>query len=183
MNRANQAGVVTVIADQLHIELWLLLLEQRGGAADCEFADAPRAEAASDDKPLGVSPSLQLLKSFEDGGEFLREFLNRALYDAGRFRGALDQKIIDLLSGDRVDVLAAKRVVGSFARDFAPFRQQLDERGFPSAIPDKAVFVFHFDIVTFNRHRRQGTGAVRKKSVLLGHERVPRVHKTTDLEP
>ena len=113
----------------------------------------------------------------------MREFLDRALYDAGRFRGALDQKITDLLSGDRVDVLAAKRVVGSFARDFAPFRQQLDERGFPSAIPDKAVFGFHFDIVTFNRHRRQGTGAVRKKSVLPGHERVPRVHKTTDLEP
>ena len=60
MDRADQAGLVGMVADRPQLDVVAVLaLEQHGGAADRELADAAGAQAAADRDPLAcrASPS------------------------------------------------------------------------------------------------------------------------------
>ncbi len=60
-------------------------LEDDGGAADRELADAALAQPAADHDALGVLPFLEPQEAPDHRRELLRELLDGALDDAGRF--------------------------------------------------------------------------------------------------
>ena len=117
MQAADQAGLVGVKADRHQIDLEILGLENDVGARDREFADPALPKAAADHDAFGVGPGLGLEKAPRHIGEFLGEFLDRAMHQ-GRGRDVVaDQRLVELALADRL---------GGFAR-------RADRRHFSSA--------------------------------------------------
>ena len=176
MNCADQARVIRIVADQRQVEIGVVGFQQHGGAADRQFADTPAAKAAADHQAFGVAPGLQLEEAPDHGVKLLREILDGALHHARRLGVALDQQFLKMLLGDLVGFLIAKGVGAAFAHHVAPLCQEVAEGAFVGAVADKALIVFHLDIVAFDGHRGQARGAMRqarRQSALIGHLKVP----------
>ena len=136
-------------------------LEDDRGAADRQLADAARAKAAADHDALGVAPGLELEEAADDQRELLGEILDRALHDAGRFRVALGQQLVELLLADVSSLgLLAERIVAVLAQRLAPVLEDVAERALAGAVAEEALVVLDFQIVAVDLDRRQASAAV-----------------------
>ena len=75
-----------------------------------------RAEAAANHDPFGIAPGLELEVAPDDERKLLREILDRALHDAGRFGIALGQQCVELLLADLLGRLVAEGIVAGLAQ-------------------------------------------------------------------
>ena len=160
MQAADQAGFVGVKADRHQVDLEVLGLEQDVGARDREFADPALPEAAADHDAFGVGPGLGLEKPPRHIGQFLREFLDRAVHQGGGVDVVADQRLVELGLADVLGGFLAERIVAVVLQGLAQRVQDLAERALAGAVAEKAVIVLELDIEAVDVHRRQTGRAV-----------------------
>ncbi len=160
MQAADQAGFIGIEADRHQVDLEVFGLEQDVGARDREFADPALPKTAADHDAFGVGPGLGLEKPPRHIGQFLREFLDRAVHQGGGVDVVTDQRLIQLGLGEVRGGLLAERIVAIVLQGLAQRIQDLAERALAGAIAEKAVIVLQFDIEAVHLHGRQTGRAV-----------------------
>ena len=160
MQAADQAGVIGIETDRHQIDLVALGLEDDVGARDRDLADPALAKAAADHDALGIGPGLGLEKAPGDIGQFLGEFLDRAVHQRRRHDIFADQRLVELALGDVPGGLLAERVVAVLLQRLAQGLQDFSEGALAGAVADKALIVLQFDIEAVDVYRRQTRGAV-----------------------
>lgn len=160
MQATDQASFIGVKADRHQIDLEPLRLEQDVGACDREFTDPALPKAAADNNAFGVGPGLGLEKTRRHIGQFLREFLDRAVHQGRRADVVAYQRLVERVLGDRFGGFIPQRVVAVFLQRFAQRIQYLAERALAGAIAEKTVVVFQLDIEAVHVYGGQTGGAV-----------------------
>ena len=155
MQAADQAGIVGMKADRHQIDLEAFGLEHDVGARDRDFADPALAKAAADHDALGIGPGLGLEKAPRHIGQFLREFLDRAMHQRRRHDVVADQRLVELALGDVLGGLLAERILAVLLQRLAQRVQDLAERALAGAVAEKALVVLQFDIEAVDVDRRQ----------------------------
>src|SRR6516165_12666135 len=134
MERADQTGIVGVIADRDKVDLEVLGLQDDLGARDRKLTQPAVAKAAADHDPLGLGPGLGLEKSPSNIGQFLRELLDRAMHDGGGLGIVAGQHLIQRLLADLLRGLVAERVLAGLAQRLAPAIENLAESTLRGAV-------------------------------------------------
>ena len=111
MQAADQAGFVGMKADRHQVDLELLGLEDDVGARDRKLADPALPKAAADHDALGVGPGLGLEEAPRHIGQFLGEFLDRAVHQRRGVDVVADQRLVELALADLVGGFVAERIV------------------------------------------------------------------------
>jgi hypothetical protein len=83
--------------DRQELNIDLVGFEDHCSTADHKLAHPARSKSSAHHDALCLLPILQLEKTTNDQGEFLREFLDGALNDPGRFPVAAGQELVELL--------------------------------------------------------------------------------------
>src|SRR3954471_9024928 len=146
MRRPDQAGVIRIVPDQLHIDGDGFAFEDHGAAADGELAHAPRTKTTADDNAFGVAPGLGLEKTADDCSELLGKFLDGALHDASSFRRAFGQDGIEVLLGYVLRRLVPQGVVVELAQGCPKPIKDLAEGTLTGFVPHKTVVVFDLKV-------------------------------------
>ena len=142
MSGADEAGFIGIFADDANLGFDVVGLQQRRGAADCEFADAAAAKAAADHHARCVLPAFELEKAPQYDRQFLRKRFDRALDDAGNLGVAAGEQRIELLFGDLARRFVAERVLANLSQWFAPIVDEFSERAFAGAVAHETFVVF-----------------------------------------
>ena len=160
MQAADQARFIRMKADRHQVDLEFLGLENDVGARDREFADPALPEAAADHDAFGIGPGLGLEKPPRHIGQFLGEFLDRAMHQGGGVDIVADQRLVEFALADVMRSLSCRadrrRCPSALRR---PSRISA-ERALAGAVAEKAVVVLQFDIEAVDLHRRQPGSAV-----------------------
>ena len=160
MQRADQAGVIGMKADRHQIDVEILRLEDDVGAGDGDLADPALPKAAADHDALGIGPRLGLQEPAGHIGQFLREFLDRAMHQGGSVDIVADQRLVEVALGDFVGGFLAQGIVAVFLQRLAQAVQDLAEGPLAGAVAEKALVVLQLDVETVDLDRRQAGGAV-----------------------
>ena len=118
------------------------------------------AKAAADHDAFGIGPGLGLEKALRHIGEFLREFLDRAMHQRGGVDVVADQRLVERALADGLGGFAAERILAVLLQRLAQAVQDLAERALAGAVAEKTVVVLQLDIEAVHVHRRQAGGAV-----------------------
>ena len=189
MQATDQPGIVGMKTDRHYIDLEILRPEDDFGTRDRELSELAIAKAAADHNAFGLGPGLGFQKPPRHIGELLCELLDRTMHDGRRFGVVADQDGIEGLLADLVGGLVAERVLAGFLQGFAPPVENLAERAFGGAIPEKAFVVLQFDVEAVDLHGRQTGRAVpgdaRRYYQFVGHLPLPRLDDpgTNEREP
>src|SRR4051812_38653238 len=160
VQRADQPGVVRMIADRLQLDLELLVLQDDLGAGDRELAEPGIAKAAAHHDAFGLGPRLGAQEAPGHMGKLLGKFLDRGMHH-GRGLGVVAHKDgIERLLADGLAILVSERILAGFAQRLAPAFQDLAEGAFGGAIAEEAVLVLELDVETVDLDRRQPRCAV-----------------------
>src|SRR3977135_2317288 len=160
MQAANQTGFIGVETERHQINLEVFGLEDDVGARDREFADPALAKAAADHDAFGVGPGFGPEKSARHMGQFLRELLDRAVYQCGGADVVADQGLVERGLGDGRSGFVAERILAAFLQRLAQRVQYLAEGALAGAVAQKALVVLQFEIIAVHVHRWQARGAV-----------------------
>ena len=161
MQAADQRRLVGIVADQHHVDLDAVGLEDEVGARDRQFADAALAKAAAHRDALGAGPGLGLEEAPHHHRELLRVLLDRALDHGGGFGVAFLQDDVELGPAEIVGRRVAERVGAELAQRLAPVLQDGVE-GLPArAVAEEALVVLQFEVIAVDLDRRQRLGAMR----------------------
>src|SRR6266478_2317096 len=107
MQATDQAGFVGMKANRDQVDLEILGLENDVGTRDREFADPALPKTAADHDTFGIGPSLGLEKALRHIGQFLREFLDRAMYQRGSVDVVAHQRLVKRVLADGLGGFAA----------------------------------------------------------------------------
>ena len=177
MGGADQARLIRIVADRHQVDRDTIGLEDEGCAADRQFTDAAAAETAADHQTLRILPGFEFEKPPNDEREFLREILDGGVHDAGRFRVAFGERLVQFFFREVFARRIAKRVVALFAQRLAPILDDVTKGAFAGAVADKAFVVLDLDIVAVDLDGGQAGAAVggdHRQSRCVRHEKFPR---------
>ena len=160
VQRADQAGVVGVMADRQHLDLEVLVLEDDFGARDGEFAEPAIAKTAAHHDALGLLPGLGLEETARDVGEFLCEVLDGAVNDRRGLGVVADQDGVEHLLADVFGWLLPERIFAGFAQRLPPPVENVPESALAGAVSEESFLVLQFDVEAVDLHRREAGGAV-----------------------
>ena len=93
-------------------------------------------------------------------GQFLGEFLDRAMHQRCGVDIVADQRRVESFLAISSGGFLPKRIVAVFLQRFAQAVENLAERALAGAVAEKAVLVLQFDVEAVDLDRRQPGGAV-----------------------
>ena len=160
MQRADQPRVIGMEADRHQIDVEVLGLEDDVGARDGDLADPALPKTAADHDALGVRPCLGLQEPAGHIGQFLREFLDRAMHQRGGGDIVAHQHLVEVALGNFVGGFLAERIVAVLLQRLAQPVEDVPKSTLAGPVAEKAVVVLQFDIEAVDVYRRQPRGAV-----------------------
>src|SRR5688572_8140765 len=125
MCAADQPRLVRMVADRLQLHAGAAALQYDRSAAGDDLADPAFAHAAADGDAFHVLPALAPGEAADDRDQPLRELLRGPLDQAGGFRLALAERLVEALAADLLRRPAAQRIISGLA-DLLP---QLVDQG------------------------------------------------------
>ncbi|MGB8487238.1 MAG: hypothetical protein WCD67_13295 [Xanthobacteraceae bacterium] len=160
MNGADQPGFVRVVVDRGQFDIDFFTFEYHRRATGYELADPACAEAAADRDAFRIFPFLQLEKTLNDQGKFLREILDCRVHKARRFRFSAQQQLIKLGFGEIIAVFVPKRIFAGFAQQLADVVDHVAKSTSADAIADEPFAILEFNVVAVDIDGRKATCAV-----------------------